>query len=183
VECAYATCPAASISSDEEGLSRHVVAYSPSVPHPSMTTDLDNPGSSLKRFRLAAPVSSCAEAAKAKGVDLEHELKSLLVTTDQGLVLAHTRGNRRLSLRAIKHTLGTDQARLAALSELGNIGLNRGTVCPFTPVLWTMRQVVAREVLGMAWVTTNAGEPDLYVVFDPLLLLRAPAISAGDFER
>lgn len=88
-----------------------------------------------------------------------------------------------LSLRAIKLALNVAQARLAPDHELGALGLEPGTVHPFAPTLWDMKQLVTREVLRLDWVTTNAGEPDRYVVFDPALLLSAPAISVGDFER
>jgi prolyl-tRNA editing enzyme YbaK/EbsC (Cys-tRNA(Pro) deacylase) len=130
-----------------------------------------------------APVTSCAEAAEAKGVDLEHELKSLLVATDHGLSLVHIRGTRRLSLRAVKRALDARQSHLASPSELHELGVAPGTVYPFAPVLWNMRQLVTREVLSMPWVTTNAGEQDRYVVFDPRLLMQAPAVLVGDYEQ
>ena len=148
-----------------------------------MTVELNNPGQRLKRLQLSEAVSSCADAAKAKGVGLERELKSLLLTTDQGQVLVSIRGNRRLSLRAIKHALAVDQARLASSSELKALGLAPGTVQPFASALWDMKQLVTQQVLRLDWVTTNAGEHDRYVVFPPTLLLNAPAISVGDFER
>ena len=144
--------------------------------------DIENPGVALRRFTLAAPVVSCVEAAEAKGIDLERELKSLLIVTSTGPVLVHIRGNRRLSLRAIKRLLSVDEARLAPASDLQELGLAPGTVSPFASTLWAMRQLVTREILRLAWVTTNAGISDAYVMFEPAILLQAPTISVGDFE-
>lgn len=148
-----------------------------------MAVDIDNPGRRLERLRLTEPVLSCADAADAKGVDLERELKSLLLRTDHGQVLVSIRGDRMLSLRAIKLALDVDQARLASSRELEALSLAPGTVHPFAPAVWGMRQLVTRGVLQLDWVTTNAGESDRYVVFPPTLLLSAPAVSVGDFER
>jgi prolyl-tRNA editing enzyme YbaK/EbsC (Cys-tRNA(Pro) deacylase) len=143
----------------------------------------NNPGSQLERLWLGEPAISCEAAARAKGVDLEHELKSLLLTTSRGPVLAHIRGTHQLSLRAVKKTLAADQAQLASLPELEDAGLARGAVHPFAPSLWELPQLVARDVLQLDWVTTNAGEASNYVIFDPRLLLSVPVVSVCDLER
>jgi prolyl-tRNA editing enzyme YbaK/EbsC (Cys-tRNA(Pro) deacylase) len=143
----------------------------------------DNPGPRLERLRLPQPVVSCDEAAGVKGVDLERELKSLLLTTSHGPVLVHVRGNHQLSLRAVKKALATHEARLASLSELTDLGSAPGTVHPFASALWELPQLVTQELLDLDWVTTNAGEASTYVVFGPQLLLAAPKASVGNFER
>ena len=147
------------------------------------TTAIDNPGLRLRRWRLSEPVIACEAAANAKGIDLEHELKSLLLKTSRGPTLVHIRGDQHLSLRAVKKFLVVDQALLASPSELHHLGLAPGAVHPFAPRLWESPQLVAREVLRLDWVTTNAGELMSYVAFDPQILLSAPAVSVGDFER
>ncbi|HTA14584.1 MAG TPA: YbaK/EbsC family protein [Solirubrobacteraceae bacterium] len=144
---------------------------------------IDNPGLRLQRWRLSEPVIACEAAASAKGIDLEHELKSLLLKTGHGPMLVHIRGDQHLSLRAVKRFLEVDQAFLASPAELRDLGLAPGAVHPFAPRLWESPQLIAREVLRLNWVTTNAGESTSYVVFDPQILLRAPAVSVGDFER
>jgi prolyl-tRNA editing enzyme YbaK/EbsC (Cys-tRNA(Pro) deacylase) len=142
-----------------------------------------NPGPWLRRRALSAPVVSCRSAATAKRVPLDHELKSLLITCDHGYhVVAHVRGSRRLSLRAVKNALNVRQARLADLPDLAEFGAKPGTLSPFNRLLWIRTQLVAREVLAMRWVTTNAGDDRGYVVFAPELLLQAPNHLVGDFE-
>lgn len=142
-----------------------------------------NPGLWLTRRALSAPVVSCRSAATAKRVPLDHELKSLLIACDHGYhVVAHVRGSRRLSLRAVKNALNVQQARLADLSDLAEFGAKPGTLSPFNRQLWIRTQLIAREVLAMEWVTTNAGDDRGYVVFAPGLLLQAPDHLVGDFE-
>jgi prolyl-tRNA editing enzyme YbaK/EbsC (Cys-tRNA(Pro) deacylase) len=144
-----------------------------------VTVDAGNPAASLRRYVLPEPVVSCASAAAAKGIPLQHELKSLVIQTDAGLVVTHIPGDRSLSLRAVKRCLSTTQARLADLSDLD---LAPGTVHPFHARLWKLHHLVSREVLGLGWVSTNAGELTTYVVFDPMMLLCARHVSLGTFS-
>lgn len=146
------------------------------------TAAFDNPGAGLERRYLSQPVMSCEEAARAKGVELERELKSLLLRTSRGRVLVHVRGNRHLSLRMVKRSLGGEQAQLASRAELASLQLAPGTIHPFAPTLWRLPQLVTREILRLEWVTTNAGEANTYVVFEPHMLLAAPQVLVGAFE-
>jgi hypothetical protein len=50
-------------------------------------------------------------------------------------------------------------------------------------MLWRKTQLVTREILALPWVTTNAGDLHSYVIFDPLILLRAQCITVGNFEE
>lgn len=138
-----------------------------------MIADPDNPGNWLRRFKLSEPVVSCSSAAAAKGVALHRELKTLIVVTEDRYALAHLRGDRRLSLRAVKRCLSSEQGRLADPADLVGLGVGPGTISPFHPELWRLTHVVSRDVLELSWVTTNASLLDEYIVFDPLLLLRA----------
>lgn len=141
---------------------------------------------SLERFELDWPVISCESAARAKDVPLDHELKSLLITCDRGRhIVAHVRGGRRLSLRAVKRALKVREARLADPCDLDEYDIKPGSLCPFNEQLWPKTQLIAVEVLAMRWVTTNAGERDRksYVVFSPQLLRQAQDCLVGHFEE
>jgi prolyl-tRNA editing enzyme YbaK/EbsC (Cys-tRNA(Pro) deacylase) len=144
--------------------------------------DPDNPGSWLRHFSLPYSVASCASAAEAKGIALAHELKTLILDCDRGLALAHLRGDHRLSLRAAKRALQVREAKLADVSRLTAIGLQAGTVQPFGPSLWGLPHLISGEVLKLPWITTNAGQDDTFIVFDPVLLLRAKHTVVGQFE-
>jgi prolyl-tRNA editing enzyme YbaK/EbsC (Cys-tRNA(Pro) deacylase) len=113
-------------------------------------------------------------------VPLEHELKSLVIDTSAGLVVAHIPGDRRLALRAVKSCIPTPQAHLADLAALN---LVPGTVHPFHERLWQLRHLVSREVFALDWVTTNAGDLTTFVIFAPTLLLSTRHVTVGEFCR
>lgn len=131
---------------------------------------------------LDRDVFSCAQAAAAKNFPLENELKTLVLRTTGGVCAVHIRGDRRLSLRAVKRFLNVREARLLPLPEMISIGLTPGTVCPFTEPVLNMPQLLSNAVLDLKLTTTNNGKPNGYVVFDPHLLLKVPNIRKGDFE-
>ncbi len=142
-----------------------------------------NPGSSLTPKDLDREVISCRSAARAKRVPLERELKSLLLACDGDYVVAHVRGSRRLSLRAIKNELGVQQALLADLADLTRFDVSPGTLYPFKGTLWAKPQLITEEVLELDWVTTNYGDRSKYVEFSPTLLLEAADHRVGRFEE
>lgn len=145
--------------------------------------NFDEPMSWLAEFALDGPVRTCEEAAEAKGIPLERELKSLVLVTSLGIVTAHVAGDQFLSLRQVKRSLRCQEARLADGDVLNSLGVSVGTVTPFHRSIWHMRQLICYKVLQFEWVSTNSGSYDHYVVFDPLVLLRAPQVSIGQFER
>jgi prolyl-tRNA editing enzyme YbaK/EbsC (Cys-tRNA(Pro) deacylase) len=122
---------------------------------------------------LDSPVVSCEQAANAKGIPLQRELKSLALDTSKGLVVAHVPGDCQISLRAAKRALGAAEARLANAGQLVALGAGPGTVTPFLSQLWPLPQLVDQTLLSLSWVSSNAGHLSRYIVFDPILLLRA----------
>ena len=130
--------------------------------------------------RLTRSVITCEEAADAKGIPLARELKSLLVSTSQGVLLVHLRGTDRLSLRKLKRTLGLQEAYLAPAKILASMGLGPGCICPLLPSLWELPQVVDQGVLVIGILSTNAGRPDHYVFLSPEDLLAAPKVTTAD---
>lgn len=148
-----------------------------------MTADFDNPSSWLKTFTLQRDVVSCQEAAEAKGIPLERELKSLILKVDDDLAIVHIRGDRRLSLRRVKKALHAAEARLADPSALACLDVVPGTVAPFGKALWDLPHLISDRVLELTWVSTNSGSSNGYVIFDPVVLLRARQAIPGSFEE
>lgn len=145
--------------------------------------DQSAPGRHMTPSSLTVPVTSCEEAASARGIPLEHELKTLILRTDRGLVAAHIPGDGMLALRKVKRALAVTQACLARADELQSLGLSRGTVSALLDPVWSMPHLVTRRLLTLSLVATNDGTDTGYYSFEPAVLLRAPNVTVGDFER
>ncbi len=141
------------------------------------------PGESMEVHKLPAPVVTCEEAAAARGVPLSHELKTLILQTNTGLVAAHLPGDGRLSLRKVKDRLEASEAHLADPEDLLELGLSAGTVSAVLDPVWSMRHIVSRRLLTYDEVTTNNGTKTAYFAFPPSVLLQAADVTPGDFER
>jgi prolyl-tRNA editing enzyme YbaK/EbsC (Cys-tRNA(Pro) deacylase) len=131
---------------------------------------------------LDREVVSCRQAADAKNLPLQNELKTLILRTTSGIYAVHLRGDQMLSLRAVKRFLHVKEAHLLSVLELSNIGLTPGTVCPFLPPVWNMPQLLSSKLLDLEFATTNNGTLTGYFIFKPQLLLNVPHVELGDFE-
>jgi prolyl-tRNA editing enzyme YbaK/EbsC (Cys-tRNA(Pro) deacylase) len=139
-------------------------------------------GESLLPRWLDHDVVTCVQAASAKGIPLENELKTLVVRTTNGVYAVNVRGNQAVSLRAVKRFLHVREAHLLSALELRLLGLTPGTVCPVLAPVWNMRQLLSTTLLNLDFVTTNNGCLSGYFVFSPQLLLKLPNLQVGDFE-
>jgi prolyl-tRNA editing enzyme YbaK/EbsC (Cys-tRNA(Pro) deacylase) len=146
-------------------------------------TDRSAPGKRLRVLHLEASVVTCEEAARARGVPLAQELKTLLLQTHHGIVAAHLPGDGVLSLRKVKARLETAQAYLADPEELQQLGLTPGTVSAVLDPIWSMPHLISRRLLSMSKVTTNNGTLTGYFEFDPAVLAEAADVIVDDFEK
>lgn len=137
----------------------------------------------LKEYKLDRPVVTCEEAARAKGIPLENELKTLLLETSNGLVAVELPGDAKVSLRKIKDVLEVKNAHLAAPEILAELGLKPGTVSAVCAPVWDMPHLVSMRLLNIDEVSTNSGKKDGYYRFEPSLLLKAENVKIGDFEK
>lgn len=141
------------------------------------------PSVNLKEYKLDKPVVTCMEAARAKGIPLENELKTLILQTSNGPVAVELPGDGEASLRNIKDALEVKNAHLAATETLAQLGLEPGTVSAVRDPVWDMPHLVSRRLLKFNEVSTNSGHRKGYYRFDPLLLLEAEKVIIGDFEK
>lgn len=141
------------------------------------------PPPKLETRALAAPVVSCEQAANAKGIELQRELKSIVVQTRMGCIAVHTRGDRDVSLRKVKRELGLKEAYLASPEVLQKMGLEPGTVSAVRDPVWSMLNLITKQVLDLDLVSTNDGTLTNYVLFDPQILTTNPRHQVGDFEE
>jgi prolyl-tRNA editing enzyme YbaK/EbsC (Cys-tRNA(Pro) deacylase) len=85
----------------------------------------------IRHDKLDYEVVSCMQAARAKGINIANELKTLILSTSKGYVALHICGDRQANLREIKTFLNCDQASLASPKDLGKMKLGSGKICPY----------------------------------------------------
>lgn len=141
------------------------------------------PHINLKEYKLDKTVVTCMEAAQAKGIHLENELKTLLLETSNGFVAIELPGDATASLRKIKDFLEVKKAHLADPETLNHLGLEPGTVSAVRPPVWGMHHLVSKRLLNLDEISTNSGNKNGYYRFEPSLLLKAEKVNIGDFEE
>ncbi|HEY6350046.1 MAG TPA: TIR domain-containing protein [Candidatus Angelobacter sp.] len=141
------------------------------------------PARSMKSFRLDKPVVSCEEAAAAKYIPLENELKTLILRTSRGYVALNLPGDSAAAFRAVKSALEIEQACLASPDEIKALGLSPGTVCAVKAPVWDMPMLVSKRLLTLSFLSTNDGTLRGFYKFEPSVLLQAHHVMLGDFER
>jgi prolyl-tRNA editing enzyme YbaK/EbsC (Cys-tRNA(Pro) deacylase) len=132
--------------------------------------------------RLEEEVVSCKDAARARGVPLGNELKTLILDTSVGPMALHIRGDRLASLRKVKNRLGCKEACLCPPARLRELGAGPGRVNPFASKIWTLTHLISQSLLRVEYLTTNRGTLKDYVKFSPRLLLRAKEKIVDDFD-
>ena len=128
-------------------------------------------------------VISCIDAATAKMIPLEHELKSLVLKTDKGIYILSLLGSMFADFRAVKRFLGIKEASMASEEDLKDIGLEKGAVCPVLKDIWEMPQLVSQEVFALDYVSTNSGKLNSCIMFNPNELLKHSNLFIGAFSR
>jgi Cys-tRNA(Pro)/Cys-tRNA(Cys) deacylase len=126
------------------------------------------------------PVYTCAQAAKARGVPLANELKSLLIVYNQAFAMLSLPGNCRISRQRVRAALPAHEFRLAGPSELRRLHLATGTISPLS--LFGCRSLLDRKVLGLRWITTNAGILTLGLKLSVPSLLHACEMELSDIS-
>jgi prolyl-tRNA editing enzyme YbaK/EbsC (Cys-tRNA(Pro) deacylase) len=67
-------------------------------------------GKIIETYALTQEVTTCEEAAKAKGIPLKNKLKTLIFNTSKRLHALHVPGNKKVYLRAVKIFLKVKEA-------------------------------------------------------------------------
>lgn len=117
-------------------------------------------------------VISCEQAAKAKGILLENELKTMILweQENQRFIACHLNGHRKIDLRKVKKRLNVKQASLASLAQIEALDLSPGKVMPFLQSVWEMYHLIDAQVFATSLVSTNDGTRKGFISFPPKLL-------------
>ena len=150
-------------------------------------------------YELPHDVTSCEDAAVSKGISLGEELKSLVLITNKGLRVLHLPGDKMVNARAVKITLSVkevivpvkidsdlkklDVKRLDPENKLASLNIIYGTVCPFLDQIWSLPHLISQELLEINKVSTNNGQLNQYIYFNPKILTNHPNHIVGDFSK
>ncbi|MGL1886699.1 MAG: YbaK/EbsC family protein [Reichenbachiella sp.] len=115
----------------------------------------------------------CIESAEARGVELERELKHLVIQSDTSRFMIHIQAHKKVSFPLLKKITNCKNMELADLSELN---IRKGEVSPFRSEFWDMPHIIDSSVLELEWMTTNDGTRTGFIRFNPMVLLRAPSV-------
>jgi prolyl-tRNA editing enzyme YbaK/EbsC (Cys-tRNA(Pro) deacylase) len=126
-------------------------------------------------------VISCSDAAKARGIELRSELKTLLLRVQKKIVAVHLRGDRRLDNRRLRRLFGARPSFMRP-DELDVYGLRPGTINPWN-VPFCDAHVVASSVFSLAEMATNNSRRDEGVLFATGELRALPNVIIGDIDR
>lgn len=135
----------------------------------------------IKHNKLNYEVTSCIQAALAKGIPVKNELKSIILSTSKGYYAVHMCGDRKVNLREVKTFLECKQASLCSTEELAKRRLAPGKVCPLIKPTWGFKHLISRQVLQLKSVSTNDGTRTGYYTFSPKILLLTKKHQIGLF--
>jgi prolyl-tRNA editing enzyme YbaK/EbsC (Cys-tRNA(Pro) deacylase) len=125
-------------------------------------------------------VISCVDAARARGIDLAIELKTLLLRVRRRIVAVHLRGDRRLDNRRLRRLFGV-RISFVPTEELVRHGLRPGTINPWN-VPFCHAHVISASVLVLPQMATNNSLRDEGVLFDTSELRKLRNVVIAEVE-
>ncbi|MBB5868015.1 Cys-tRNA(Pro) deacylase [Allocatelliglobosispora scoriae] len=129
-------------------------------------TALDSAGLAYRVVRHTTPVASLAEAAAARGVEVQDVVKTIVVRRgDADFLFVLVPGDRVISWPKLRALLGVSRLSMpdAAIAKDAT-GYERGTITPFGST--TAWPVIADERLVGRTITLGAGEHGIAVAVD-----------------
>jgi prolyl-tRNA editing enzyme YbaK/EbsC (Cys-tRNA(Pro) deacylase) len=129
-----------------------------------MATTLESIRNFLTNTKIAfvekdhEPTFTSEESARARGEELHHGGKALLLKTDDVFRLFVLPADRKLDSAAVKRELGVKKTRFATADELRELtGLVPGSVPPFGPPILPFELFVDAEIRANPRIAFNAG--------------------------
>ena len=138
----------------------------------------------MKYIRITehSPVITCTQAAKARGICLERELKTLVLRSKQVFLAAHLRGSDSLDSLLLRQLVGSRHLVFLSEAHLARFNLSPGRINPWrVPCDW--KNYVCRRVLQQSTMMTNAGALNKGVEFLTKSLCDLPNLTICDLAR
>ncbi len=144
---------------------------------------LRDAGAEARIEAFAEDTLTAAEAAAAVGCDLDQIVKSLVLVSESGPVLALVPGDRRGDLEKIARAAGSESARVASPQEVEHAtGFAPGAVAPF-PLPQVQQVLIERTLLRHPLVWAGAGSPTHLVGLAPAELVRLTRARPSDVVK
>jgi prolyl-tRNA editing enzyme YbaK/EbsC (Cys-tRNA(Pro) deacylase) len=148
-----------------------------------VSTFLREAGAEARIEAFAKGTPTAAEAAAAVGCELDQIVKSLVLVTEIGPIVALVPGDRRGDLDKIAKAAGTASARVASTQEVEQMtGFAPGAVAPF-PLPQVETVLIERRLLRHPLVWAGAGSPTHLVGLAPVELVRLTRARPSDVVK
>jgi prolyl-tRNA editing enzyme YbaK/EbsC (Cys-tRNA(Pro) deacylase) len=135
----------------------------------------------IEGFAQGTPTA--AEAAAAVGCELDQIVKSLVLVSEDGPVVALVPGDRRGDPEKIAKAVGSATARVASAQEVEEAtGFAPGAVAPF-PLPGVRTMLIDRALLRHPLVWVGAGSPSHLVRLAPAELVRLTRARPSDVVK
>ena len=128
-----------------------------------------------------SPVVTCKEASIARGININEELKTILLKVSHKKISVHLKGGDRINSKMIKKLFKSKHIRFLSTEELKRLNLEKGLINPWnTP--FCEYNLISLNVFELSTMYTNNSQYDEGIRFSTQRLLRLPNTIIGNFS-
>jgi prolyl-tRNA editing enzyme YbaK/EbsC (Cys-tRNA(Pro) deacylase) len=126
-------------------------------------------------------VVSCEDAAKARGIKLDLELKSILMQSKFHTFAVHIRGSDKINSKHVKLAVNSKSLRFLRVEELAVYNLHSGLINPWN-IEFCDYHLLCEKIFKNEFMTTNNGTFTQGVKFSPNELKTLKHVKTGAFS-
>lgn len=127
------------------------------------------------------PVMTCAEAAMARKISIDEELKTILLKVSYKIISVHLRGGERINSKTIKALFKSKHVRFLSIEELRCFNLGKGLVNPWN-ISFCEYNLICTNIFEFEYMYTNNSSHNEGIRFRTQKLLYLSNIIIGDFS-
>ncbi|MDR2084874.1 MAG: YbaK/EbsC family protein [Bacteroidales bacterium] len=127
------------------------------------------------------PVITCAEAAKARKISINEELKTILLKVSHKKISVHLRGGDKINSKAIKKLFHNKSIKFLSTEELQYFDLGKGLVNPWN-IPFCEYNLISTNVFEQNFMYTNNSKYNEGIKFLTKELFQLSNIIIGDFS-
>lgn len=127
------------------------------------------------------PVVTCDEAAKARGISIDEELKTILLKVSHKNISVNLKGGDKINSKAIRKLFNDKHIRFLSEEELGYFDLKKGLVNPWN-IPFCEYNLISSNIFEQNFMYTNNSKYTEGVKFPTKELFHLSNIIIGDFS-